>query len=171
MKSKLMLTGEKVRLREKRLSDAAKDYAWRCDPELARLDALPPFKMSFQEYLAIYKDELRYPGGRQWWFAIETLEGKHIGNCMCYNIDQEKSQTELGILIGDRTEWDKGYGTDAVNTLAGYIFNELGLERIYLNTLDWNIRAQRCFHKCDFVPCGLATRQGNTFIIMELYQS
>jgi len=166
-----VLKGRKVVLRGKRLEDAANDYAWRCDDELARLDAALPLGTSFTSYLADYADELGCPSPRKCRFAIDSLEGKHIGNLMYYDIDEVTKEAELGIMIGDRDYWDQGDGTDAITTLLDHIFNTTRLERIYLHTLNWNIRAQRCFKKCGFVPCGRVRRYGGTFIRMEIYRS
>ena len=167
----MVLEGQKVVLREKRITDAENDYAWRCDRDLARLDAASPIKPSYREYVAYYADELRFPSRRRHRFAIESLDGKHIGNCMYYDIDEQRRQAELGIMIGDRHYWGKGYGTDAVNTLVNHIFTETNIDRIYLNTLEWNVRAQLCFQKCKFIPCGRVTKNGNDFIVMELHRS
>jgi RimJ/RimL family protein N-acetyltransferase len=166
-----MLKGEKAILREKRLSDAENDYSWRCDVELARLDAATPMHLSHKEFMTYYQDELRHPSKKRQRLAIDSLDGKHIGNCMYYDIDDEKRQAELGILIGDRDYWGKGYGTDAVKTLLAHIYRGTTLDRIYLNTLEWNIRAQLCFQKCGFVTCGRITKGGNEFLVMELYLS
>ena len=166
-----MLQGEKVILRDKQLSDVENDYAWRRDPELAQLDAAPALRLSHREFTAYYGDELRHPNKKRCRFAIDSQEGKHIGNCMYYDIDAEKGQAELGILIGDREYWGKGYGTDAVRTLIEHIYRGTALKRLYLNTLDWNIRAQLCFQKCGFVACGRITKGGNEFVVMELFLS
>jgi RimJ/RimL family protein N-acetyltransferase len=164
-----MIRGEKVILREKRLSDASNDYAWRCDPELARLDGAVALKMPFSEFMPNYADELYYPSPIRRRFAIDNLKGEHIGNCMYYDIDERRKQAELGILIGDRKYWDKGYGTDAVITMVNYIFESTPLQRIHLSTLDWNIRAQKSFSKCGFTPRGYLNRDGNRFLIMEIW--
>ncbi len=167
-----MLIGEKVVLREKRIGDAAKDYAWRCDADLARLDAVLPLTMSYGEYVDYYAGELKSTDRRRRRFAIDSLDnGKHIGNCMYYDIDKGRRQAELGIMIGEREYWGKGYGTDAVTTVVCHIFKETNIDRIYLNTLEWNVRAQRCFRKCGFIACGRVTRRGNDFIVMELHRS
>ena len=163
-----MLKGQKVVLRDKRISDAINDYAWRCDDELARLDAVVPLRLSFSEFMSSYRWELEHLKQQRRRFGIETFDSRHIGNCMYYNMDGEKGQVELGIMIGDRAYWDQGYGSDAVATLVSHIFKETQLERIYLCTLDWNVRAQRCFQKCGFLACGHLVRQGDNFIIMEL---
>jgi RimJ/RimL family protein N-acetyltransferase len=103
-------------------------------------------------------------------FAIETEKGKHIGNCMYYNVDEEKKEAELGIIIGDRHYWDKGYGADAVATLVKRIFAETNLEKVYLHTLESNTRAQRCFQTCGFTVSGSTVRDGHHFITMELHK-
>jgi len=166
-----LLRGRKVVLREKRLEDAANDYAWRCDEELAHYDAAPTLRLSFDDFLADYADELRHPSRQRRRFAIENLEGRHIGNLMYYDIDEVKGKAELGIMVGDRDYQDKGYGTDAITTLLHHIFSTTTLNKIYLNTLDWNLRAQSCFKKCGFVPCGQAKRYTGTFVVMEIHRS
>ena len=166
-----MLTGEKAVLREKNITDAMDDYTWRSDSDLARYDGVPSLKLSSQEFMLYYADELRNSDRIKRWYAIDTPEGKHIGNCMYYDVDEDSRQAKLGIMIGDREYWSKGYGTDAVNALVNHIFDTTDLDRIYLDTLEWNVRAQRCFRKCGFIACGRATRRGNDFLIMELHRS
>ena len=162
------MKGKKVVLRDKSWEDATNDYAWRSDDELARLDAAPPLRIPYTEYLFEHALEVSATSERRRRFAIETREGKHIGNCMYYDIDSKKGQTELGIMIGDRDYWEQGYGADAVTVLVDHIFDATGLNRVYLKTLDWNMRAQRCFAKCGFVLCGHMTKRSNHFVTMEL---
>jgi len=163
-----MIIGSKIKLRDKRLGDALNDYTWRTDPELTRLDASPLVTTTFPRYLSDYTQELRYPSLIRHRFAVETLDGKHIGNCSYYNTDETKGEAELGIMIGNRDYWDKGYGADTVTTLVNYIFRQTKLKRIYLKTLDSNSRAQKCFKKCGFTPCGHLGRDGFSFTLMEI---
>jgi len=162
------LTGSKIRLRPKRFQDAEKDYNWRKDSELARLDAAIPITCSFEEYQRFYNEEPLYPT-QIYHFAIETKDGKHIGNCSFFSIDEIKQDAEFGIMIGDRAYWDKGYGTDAISTVIESIFSQTPLKRIHLKTLDWNTRAHRCFEKCGFTRCGNVKRGAYSFLLMEIY--
>ncbi|MBI4299952.1 MAG: GNAT family N-acetyltransferase [Chloroflexi bacterium] len=163
-----IVRGRKVILREKRTSDGRNDYAWRLDQELARLDATVPIRLSLDEFATLYQDELRHPSPRRRRFAIDTLVGKHIGNCMYYEIDQRRKQAELGIMIGDKRYWSHGYGADAVESLLCHIFETTDLRRIYLYTLDWNIRAQKCFRKCGFKERQRVARDGHSFVLMDI---
>jgi RimJ/RimL family protein N-acetyltransferase len=159
--------GEIVVLREKRLGDAPNDYRWRTDAELARYDAARPFAATYHDYLALYRDELSYPSPYRHSLAIEDLEGRHIGNAMYYNIDTVRREAEIGITIGERDCWGRGYGSDAVKTLVSSIIDATGFGRVYLKTLDWNSRAQRAFQRAGFRVCGRSRRGGNSFVVME----
>ena len=164
----MRLNGSKVVLREKRMADAPMDHRWRCDPEVAELDAVLPLNMSFERFAKLFEDQLRYPTPGSDHFAIETLDGKYIGNCMYYDLDSINKQAELGIVIGDREYWSHGYGYDSVTTLLEHMFTACGLGKVYLHTLEWNTRAKVCFTKCGFTPVRTVKRTGQMFIRMEI---
>jgi RimJ/RimL family protein N-acetyltransferase len=165
-----MITGSKVILREKKITDARNDYKWQIDPDLTRLDAAPLLVTSFAQYLLDYTNEMSYFSSRRYRFSIDTIYGEHIGNCSYYNIDKTRGKTELGIMIGNRHYWDKGYGTDTVNTLVNHIFRQSKLKRIYLKTLTSNKRAQKCFQKCGFSRYRRLANDGLSFILMEIHR-
>ena len=164
------LRGARIILRDKRIEDAEQDYIWRSDHALASLDAAFPLTMSYDRFLKLAEDQMRYPTPGSHHFATETLDGKFIGNCMYYDLDSVKMQAELGIVIGDRDYWSNSYGYDAVTTLLDHCFNEKKLERVYLHTLEWNKRAQRCFEKCGFVQVRPVRRMSHDFILMEVFR-
>ena len=90
-----MITGNKVILRDKKLSDARNDYTWQADAELARLDAAPLLNISYPRYLLDYTFTLRFLPTASCRFAVEALDGRqHIGNCTYYNIDEDKGEAE-----------------------------------------------------------------------------
>jgi RimJ/RimL family protein N-acetyltransferase len=153
------------------LKDAPDDYQWQTDPELSDLDAVMPLRLTYSQYLEDFREQLRYASPFRRTFAIETLDGKHIGNCVYYNINRVDRQTEIGIQIGDRNFWDNGYGTDSINTLIDYVFRHTNFKRVYLKTLEKNTRAQKCFQKCGLTPCGFLERDGYRFLLMELSRS
>jgi RimJ/RimL family protein N-acetyltransferase len=163
-----IIQGKKIRLREKKLSDVRNDYRWQADPDLAKLDAAPMLIKSFSLYLLDYAAALHQSQANRYPLAVETLEGKHIGNCTCYDIDENKREAQLGIMIGNQDYWDKGYGADAVTALVDHVFGTTQIRRLYLKTLEWNLRAQKCFAKCGFAPFGHLSRNGHEFTLMEL---
>ena len=162
------LHGARIILRDKHIDDAELDYIWRSDPELARLDAAYPLTMTYDRFLKIYQDQLKYPTPGSHHFAAVTHEGKFIGNCMYYDLDSVNMEAELGIVIGDRDYWGNAFGYDAVTTLLEYLFKERNLKRVYLHTLEWNERAQRCFSRCGFQEVRKVRRMSYDFILMEV---
>lgn len=165
-----MIAGSKIILREKLLADAQYDYLWQADEELAQLDATQPLKMSFHQYLLDYTNILSYPPTLRYSFAIITNDREHIGNCAYFNIDEKRRSAEMGLMIGNRSYWNQGYGTDTVTTLVNHIFQNTNLERMYLKTLESNIHAQGCFKKCGFTPYLHQVRDAFHFIFMELHR-
>ncbi len=160
-------------MRDKRIEDAEKDYTWRSDPELARLDAAIPLTMSFERYMKLFQDQLKYPTPGSHHYSIDAVDRDtqvvmFIGNCMYYDLDTVNLEAELGIVIGDRDYWSDGYGHDAVTTLLEHLFNTRNLKRVYLHTLEWNMRAQRSFAKSGFQPLKQVRRMAHDFILMEV---
>ena len=162
------MIGTLITLREKRIEDAETDYIWRTDEELSALDATTPMRMSYNTYVRMFEDEMLHPVPWSKRFSVETHDGTYIGNSMYYDIDTIKEQAEMGIMIGNKSYWDQGYGTDTVNTLIRHIFTTTTLKRIYLHTLIWNVRAQNSFEKSGFVKLRQVKRSGYDFILMEL---
>ena len=162
------LRGGRIILRDKRPTDAENDYRWRSDPELARLDAAIPLTMSFERYLKLFEDQMKYPTPGSHHYSIETLDGRFIGNCMYYDLDTVNREAELGIVIGDRDYWSDGYGYDAVTTLLHHMFTIRNLKRVYLHTLEWNDRAQKSFSKSGFNVVRPVRRMAHDFILMDV---
>ena len=164
-----IVTGRLVRLREKTLDDAPRDYEWRKDPELAEYDAARPITMPYRNFLATLTDDLSYPSSYRRTFAVEDIEtGRHIGNVMYYGYDSMLQEAELGITIGDREYWSRGFGTDTVRSMLRYLFEDRGLRRVYLHTLSWNYRAQTAFGRAGFRRTRHVRRDGYKFEQMEI---
>ncbi len=161
--------GTKVRLRDKRLGDARSDYAWRRDETLARYDAARPLTQCYEDFFNHFREELSNPHPFRRTFAVEA-DGVHIGNVMYYNIDLSRREAELGVTIGEPSYWGNGYGTEAVTLLLEHVFSTTSLTRIYLHTLDWNVRAQRSFARAGFRDCGRSRRGEYRFHRMEIWR-
>ena len=160
--------GDMVHIREKRVDDISDEYSWRVDSELSRLDATRPLTMSYEDFLRYSKEEMQFASYRSKRLAVDTLDGVHIGNVMYYDLNMSNRESELGIMIGNKEYWGQGYGTDIVKTLIRYLFEVIGLERIYLHTLAWNYRAQAYFRKAGFCSVRPVRRGGQDFILMEV---
>ena len=163
-----ILTGAKVILRPKRVEDAADDHRWRQDPELAELDAATVLRQGLTDFTRDLETEIKFPTPWVKRYAIDNIEGRHIGNCMIYDIDGINRQCELGILLGERDHWDGGYGREAMQMLIDDLFKNGSMSRLYLHTLRWNARARRAFAGCGMREVGPDPRGGHDFILMEI---
>ena len=57
-------------------------------------------------------------------------------------------------MVGDKSYWSNGYGSDAVMTLLRFAFEEMNLNRVELGVFEFNERAIACYLKCGFVEEG-----------------
>ncbi len=87
-------------------------------------------------------------------YAIE-VNGNHIGNVGLHAIDRANRRASVGIVIGEKEFWSKGYGTDAMRTILLYAFERLRLHKVNLDVLDYNDRAVRVYENCGFIKEGV----------------
>jgi len=85
-------------------------------------------------------------------FAIE-VDSQYIGNVWLWNIEKQHKKAEVRILMG--LEHGKGYGTQALNQIAGLAFGKLNLNRLYAYVFDYNKRALCAFARAGFMVEGL----------------
>lgn len=147
-----MYQGTKIRLRPLERKHLSKCVEWLNDPEVTENLALSePVSMEGEQRW--FDDLLRDNSTRV--YAIETVEGEHIGNVGLHEIDLHNRKTELGIVIGEKSLWGKGYGTEAVLLALKLAFEGMNLNRVYLRTFVNNERAQKCYERAGFVKEGI----------------
>ncbi|MCR4404738.1 MAG: GNAT family N-acetyltransferase [Candidatus Acetothermia bacterium] len=142
------LIGERLYLRPLEESDISTCLRWINDPEVTRTLGMyrPMNEPREREWL-----ESRYKDDKEIGLAIVLKENdKHIGNIGLHGLDWKNREAELGIMIGEKDQWDKGYGHEAIELMLGYGFDRLGLHRIYLRVYENNLWAQRCYEKAGF---------------------
>ncbi len=144
-----MIPGRLVVLRAVEMSDRDRYHCWLNDPEVVRfLGRRYPFSLAEQE--AHLKERMTRLSPEHLVLAIETKEGVHIGGINLNGIERESGSAELGVFIGYKECWGKGYGTDAVRTLLAFAFDEMNLRRVHLRVLEYNERAIACYRKLGF---------------------
>jgi len=80
---------------------------------------------------------------------------KYIGNVYLKKIDSMNHAAEFSKLIGEKSEWGKGYGTEMTRLMLYEGFNSLGLNRIYAYQLTSNIASVQVNMKCGFSKEGV----------------
>ena len=85
---------------------------------------------------------------------------KHIGNIKIDPINFELNSGEYGILMGDKTNWGKGYAKEASLAIINYCFNEVKLSRVTLGVIEDNINAVMLYKKIGFTIDEVKTNVG-----------
>lgn len=146
-----LFRGELVRLvAPNSKTDADSVAAWSRDSEFVRLFGMGtarPWTPAMAQR-GIEDDEAK---DETFVFHIRTLADDRLIGVT----DLEPAWTHgdgwIGIGIGERAYWGRGYGTDAMRVMLRYAFTELNLYRISLNVFDYNVRAIRSYEKVGFV--------------------
>jgi RimJ/RimL family protein N-acetyltransferase len=170
--SESIIQGASVRLRPLEERDLPTCVEWMHDHEVTRWLASVGEAPTLAEEQDWYDRRRADPDSVMW--ALETEEGRLIGNVEL-RITPGARRAEMGIVIGDRSAWNKGYGTNTVRMVLQYAFEELELNRVDLTTDEENHRAIRCYEKCGFVREGLLRQHrlvdgsfGNTLVMAVL---
>lgn len=85
---------------------------------------------------------------------IEIKHDRLLGNCSLMDVDLINRKAELGIFIGNKQYWNRGFGREAIMLLLDYGFNILNLNNIMLKVFSFNQRAINCYKKCGFKEIG-----------------
>ena len=90
-----------------------------------------------------------------YWAIMIKSSKKHIGNIKIDPIIHKFGLCEYGILMGDKTEWSKGYAFEASKKVIDYCFSELSLRKMCLGVVDVNINAVKLYYKLKFEVEGI----------------
>jgi RimJ/RimL family protein N-acetyltransferase len=86
---------------------------------------------------------------------IDNKTNELIGNCGFLEVDNLNQTAEVGIFIGNKNYWNKGYGTESLSLLLDYGFKALNLHNILIRVYDYNERARKCYKKIGFEEIGI----------------
>jgi RimJ/RimL family protein N-acetyltransferase len=141
--------GKLIRLRPVAAEDGERMQRWLADAEIARLYDHPYPRSLTAATAAVRAEALdSYADAR---FGVDTRDGRHIGYVHLFDTVPEERSAQLGVLIGEREFWSKGYGSEAVRMLLRFGFGEMNLHRIWLQVWAFNKRAIAAYRKLGFV--------------------
>jgi len=148
-----LFRGELVRFTLEEPETAAKaELRWTHDTELHRLLDGDPAQLFSEKKIRewIEKQSADSSMPERYSFSVRTLaEDQYIGFLGLW-VDLIHSEAWVGLGIGEREFWSKGYGTDMMKLCLQYVFTELCLERLSLGVHAYNPRAIRSYEKCGF---------------------
>lgn len=150
-----MILGKRLRLRALERTDIPRCVTWLNDPEV-RKNLLVYRPLSLAQEEDWYESMLKRPADEHvFCIEVQTPQGwTTIGNTGFHNLDWRNRSAEVGLFIGEKQFWGKGYGGDTLRLMLRYAFNQLNLNKVYLNVFSTNQRGIRCYEKIGFVHEG-----------------
>jgi RimJ/RimL family protein N-acetyltransferase len=103
------------------------------------------------------KDYVRHVNGsgQEYLFGIVLKENnQHIGNIKIGAINQFHRYGDIGLLIGEKTAWGKGYGREAIELATQYAFEKLNLNKLVAGIYVNNIGSHKAFMKAGYSEVG-----------------
>lgn len=153
-----IIRGEHVYLRAPERNDVPTFVRWFNDAEVLRnLAMFAPMSEAAED--AWFDRMLAAQGTTAYHFVICLLvDDRPIGTIGLEDIHLTDGRAEFGIAIGEKSEWGKGFGTDALRAICDFGFGELRLERIGLFVYAGNERGRRSYEKAGFTHEGTLRR-------------
>ncbi len=142
------LVGRDVYLRPLESADLALIREWANAPDIRALTAevLPMSEAGATEFF----ERVRTERDRVWFAVVLTQDDRVIGEAGLLRMFHAWRTTDLTIIIGDRTAWGKGFGTQAIRLLLDYAFGCLNFHRVALGVVGFNERALHFYESVGF---------------------
>lgn len=149
-----ILYSERIRLRAAEKEDISAFLRWINDPDVTEnLVLISP--MSRFEEEQWYEAMMKLPAVEH--VLVIEIRGdgpneayRPIGTCQYIHVDWRNRCAEIGIMIGEKTVWDQGYGTETLCLLLKHGFNTLNFNRLWLQVYAKNKRGIRAYEKAGF---------------------
>lgn len=150
-----MICAEGIRLRAPEREDIPMFVDWLNDPAVRRgISVFLPMSIAKEE--GWFEEMLKRPQIEQPMTIDIEEDGDWvpIGNTGFFDVNQTVRSAEIGIMIGNKDYWDKGFGTKTMQLMLRHGFETLNFNRIFLRVYEINPRAVRCYEKVGFVHEG-----------------
>ena len=155
----LFIEGKNICLREIQISDVKKNYYnWMKDPEVNQYLESRFEKWSVRR-LKNYVKEIKINRDNFFWAIMLKETGRHIGNIKLGPINRKHGFADLGIIIGEKPYWGKGFATEAITLVADYAFKKLKLNKLTAGAYANNIGSVKAFKNAGFLIEGIQKRQ------------
>jgi RimJ/RimL family protein N-acetyltransferase len=155
MKIKSRLVGKRLFLRTLCAKDASARYlSWFSDADVTRYLEIrfsPPYAI---EDLVSFIKETNDSNDSLMLGIFLRDGGLYIGNIKLGPINSHHGTGDIGLLMGDRNEWGKGYAREAIELLTEYAFFKLGLTKLTASCYSDNEGSRRAFCGAGFLEEG-----------------
>jgi len=148
-----MIRGDKIYLSELDFANSEVVRGWLNDPEVYRYLMVGHTPIGRDDERNYYEAHTNAGDTRD--FEIHLAEnGRYIGNIGIKGITLVHRRAEMGIVIGSKQDWGKGYAFDAIVTMLRYAFDTLGLHAVKIRAHEDHTRALDLYRRVGFVDVG-----------------
>lgn len=143
-----VLIGKRVYLRPLAKEDLVHLRKWSQDAEIRALigEAAPMSRADSESFLRkVYDDS-----SREWFVVVIRKSDQVIGEAGLLRMDPAWRATDVSVIIGQKEEWGKGYGTETIHLLLDYAFRHLNFHRVAIGVVGFNERAIRFWERVGF---------------------
>lgn len=109
---------------------------WLNDPEIMRYSE-GRFKRHTVESCREYIRSFENTPSHLWAITLKEPGGAHIGNINCY-VNTNYMNADIGVMIGERSQWGKGYGKEAFEGVVDFLFKKAGMRKVTAGTMSSN---------------------------------
>lgn len=154
-----LITGRAVALRPVTESDVTDAYvAWMNDPRVNEY-LETRFVTHTLDDVRRYVREQSNATDAIFLAIIRQSDRRHIGNLRLGAIDRHHRSATLALLIGERSAWGQGLGSDAIAAATNHAFTALGLDKLTARVYASNLGSIRAFEKAGWRREGLQREQ------------
>jgi RimJ/RimL family protein N-acetyltransferase len=152
-----MIRGAKVVLTALDRRNAETVLAWVNDPDVNRYMLTGHVPLTLAEELSFYDRSEASPDVYNFEIHV-AADMRLIGHAGIFGVDLRHRRGEVGIMIGDLSAQNRGYGRDAIVTLLRFGFDTLGLNSLTISAREDNDRGIHLYRSVGFSEAG-RTRQ------------
>lgn len=121
---------------------------WLEDAEIRGLigEVAPMSEADSEKFL----EKVRADTQRAWFMVVVRENNRVIGEAGLLRMDHVWHTTDISVIIWEREEWGKGYGTEAMLLLLHHAFGHLKFHRVAIGVVGFNERALRFWANLGF---------------------
>lgn len=144
-KTEILIRGKKVSLRTFILSDISDQFiSWLNDPQVVKYSNQRFYTHSYETCFQYLQSFAKPPN--LYLAIVDNINSKVYGSITAYR-QIHHDTADIGILLGDRTVWGQGIGTECYVLLINYMFNTYNIRKITAGTLRTNVAMLNIFKK------------------------
>jgi len=140
--------GPRVSLGKIELVDISNYLNWLSDPEVNKyLEARHQkySKSTLTQWISAHQDS----NDSKIFSIIDDLDETPIGTLRISGINLRYKTCDVGLMIGDKNYWGKGYGTESIKQACTYL-KDSGFRKVHAGAYSANIGSIKSFLKNDF---------------------